>query len=277
MNTHGRVNELRDAALDYAARGWPVLPVQPRGKAPLTAHGLHDATTDPDTLHGWWDRRPNANVGLRSGVAFHALDVDAHHGGFDTLARLTLVEHEKLASGPCVLTPSGGFHLYFAPPSRPIGNRAGFVAGCDWRGEGGYVVAPPSIGANGSAYIFDPYYDSTTPLEAPDAWLVDLLDPPRPHPQATTRPRTVGSAYARAALTEECRIVAGAPAGARNDTLVRAAFSIGQLIAEGVLDATEAAGYLLGAALASGLPETEARRTLGSGLQAGADNPRRVP
>jgi Bifunctional DNA primase/polymerase, N-terminal len=277
------VNVLLDAALGYAARGWPVLPVQPRGKAPCTAHGLHDATTGPDMLREWWARWPDANVGLRTGDAFHVLDVDGQ-GGFDSLARLTLVEHEKLASGPCVLTPSGGFHLYFAPPPRQIGNRARFITGCDWRGEGGYVVAPPSVGANGTAYLWDPYFDAATPLETVDGWLVDLLDPPRPA-QATrldAAPAVLTDAYVTAALEREARAVAGTPEGGpdrpgRNHRLNVAAFNLGTLVGTGRLDRALVERVLEVAAHDCGLDQCEAASTIASGLDAGISQPRKVP
>jgi Bifunctional DNA primase/polymerase, N-terminal len=75
---HGSV---ADAAVAYAARGWPVLPLRPGGKAPLIAraeggHGVHDATIDPDRIRAWWAAHPAANVGLAAGAAFWALDVD---------------------------------------------------------------------------------------------------------------------------------------------------------------------------------------------------------
>ncbi|MGH7487948.1 MAG: bifunctional DNA primase/polymerase, partial [bacterium] len=60
---------LATAALEYAARGWPVLPIRPRAKLPLTEHGLHDATTDPELITQWWERWPDANIGIRTGVA----------------------------------------------------------------------------------------------------------------------------------------------------------------------------------------------------------------
>src|ERR1035438_7339000 len=78
-----RLGPMLEAALAYASRGWPVLPCEPRGKRPfglLVSHGLKEATTDPATIEGWWWAEPEANIGLRTGVAFDVLDVDGDEG-----------------------------------------------------------------------------------------------------------------------------------------------------------------------------------------------------
>ncbi len=85
------------------------------GKAPLTADGLHDAATDPVQVREWWARWPDANVGLRTGVAFDVLDVDGDEG-FDELARLFGGDDAVLPPGP-VATPAG-VHLSSAPTGR---------------------------------------------------------------------------------------------------------------------------------------------------------------
>lgn len=129
-----------EAALSYAARGWPVLPLQ--GKIPLTAHGVKDATVDEAVIRAWWQRWPKANVGIACGQASGLLvvDVDARSGGLDTLAGY------DLAPTLTVETGGGGLHLYYRWPDVPIvGGKGRFGAGIDCQGEGRYVVAPPSI------------------------------------------------------------------------------------------------------------------------------------
>src|ERR1039458_2652020 len=82
-SSSARLDPMLEAALAYASRGWPVLPCEPRGKRPLgrfVAHGLTEATTDPATIEEWWRAEPEANIGLRTGVAFDALDVDSDEG-----------------------------------------------------------------------------------------------------------------------------------------------------------------------------------------------------
>lgn len=136
----------KDAALAYAAWGWPVFPLREHEKVPATKHGFKDATTDATRIARWWDRHPNDNVGLPTGLAFDVVDVDAPIGVHSYLA---LLRAEKAdGTGPLpdahgrVVTASGGFHLYVKPTG--AGNRAGWHPGIDIRGRGGYVVAPPS-------------------------------------------------------------------------------------------------------------------------------------
>lgn len=267
---------LGDAALGCAARGWPVFPVAARGKAPLTRRGLYDASTDLATLRAWWAARPDANIGVRTGVAFDVLDVDGDEGVDELEARCG---GGDVPPGPVVLTPGRGLHIYVAPTGKS--NRVRFAPGFDWRGIGGYVVVPPSIGANGVRYRWWP--DDQQRIEPCPGWLLAALNGPEPArgdsqpvtgaPRPFPAPRG-SSPYAAAALDAESERVASAVEGTRNDTLVRAAFSVGQLVGAGQLDPGHVASRLLGAALACGLNDREARRTITSGLEAGITHPR---
>ena len=147
---------LRSAALKYAAQGLSVFPCKPRGKTPLTKHGLKDATCDLDQIKAWWDRWPEANVAIATGAISGTivLDVDPRHGGDDSLATLE-ASFGKLPETPTVLTGGGGLHIYFRHPGIEIPNSAGRVGpGIDVRGDGGYVIAPPSIHASGNEYLW---------------------------------------------------------------------------------------------------------------------------
>jgi hypothetical protein len=149
------------AALDYARRGLPVVPlhymVRSRrttvagcscgepgcarvGAHPLPAHGAADATTDPIRLTWWWRRFPEANVGLATGTSFDALIV---HGSVGDAARWAVIAGSLRAGGPLVRTGGDSWHFLFAPAGlasqRPWG-----LARVEWRGRGGWVVAPPS-------------------------------------------------------------------------------------------------------------------------------------
>jgi len=175
--------------------------------------------------------------------------------------------------GPAVMTPGGGVHDYFLPTG--LGNRVGFIPGCDWRGAGGYVIAAGSTGANGAEYewAIGPDDDDFPLCEAP-AWLLELLTKrPLPAPTAPTRQVTV-SAYARRALESECGRIALARQGGRNDQLNRSSFSLGQLVGSGVLNVDDAIDSLLIAAVRAGLEEREARATIASGLKSGTAQPR---
>lgn len=129
-----------DAALSYAARGWPVLPLA--GKIPTTTHGVKDATTDEATIRGWWTRAPTANVGIACGTVSGLLvvDVDARSGGLETIAGYDLPPTLTVKTG------GGGLHLYYRRPDAPIvGGKGRFGPGVDCQSDGRYVVAPPSI------------------------------------------------------------------------------------------------------------------------------------
>jgi hypothetical protein len=184
------VNFLKHA-LAYAARGWPVFPLRPRAKVPATAHGLRDATVDEARIVAWWTANPDANIAIRTGDVFDVLDVDGDEG-IDEGARLFGGGDVELPPGPAVLTPSAGLHLYFQPTG--LGNRARFRPGLDWRGQGGYVVVPPSIGANGYAYTWWPLEDCwQSELVAAPGWLVTLLEraPAAPAVNELTPERTL--------------------------------------------------------------------------------------
>jgi hypothetical protein len=146
----------------------------------------------------------------------------------------------------------------------------------DVRADGGYVIGAGSrIGER--AYTVR---DERAPIPMP-AWIADLLESKPPPGAGLSVPVTVprggqGAAYAMAALRDEARLVAAARPGTRNDTLNRAAFSLGQLVAAGLLPQLAVISALAGAAERAGLPEDEVRRTVRSGMTAGARYPREL-
>ena len=138
---------LAGAALSYARRGVPVFPCEPGGKRPLTPNGFWDATTDAPRVRAWWGRWPSANVGVPTGEksGLLVLDVDPRDGGRASLAALER-EHGPLPRTARARTGGGGAHVFFRyPPEGEVRNSAGWLGpGLDVRGEGGYVVVPPS-------------------------------------------------------------------------------------------------------------------------------------
>ena len=271
---------LLTAALAYARHGIPVLPVhtpepgggcscdrgvrcERPGKHPRLRHGLTEASTDPRLIELWWHRWPRANVGLRTGVVMDVADVDSAQGwhGF-----CHLLGGEPPA-GPRVRTGSGGWHFWFRPTGH--GNRVGVLPGLDWRGAGGYVVAPPSRHASGTDYRWVRRPGDDLP-EGPPRLRALIEGPPLP---TVRRQVAHPDRYAQAALTAQTDRVARAPVGTRNDTLNRAAFALGRLVGAGLLDATETVRELEAAAGFAGLGRAETRRTIRSGLTAG----RRMP
>ena len=78
-------NEFLDAAIEYASKGMAVFPIKPRGKEPLTRHGVKDATTNFNTIEKWWTKHPNANIGIACGLVSGGLlviDLDEKENGF---------------------------------------------------------------------------------------------------------------------------------------------------------------------------------------------------
>jgi hypothetical protein len=263
------------AALAYARRGIPVLALHnPRpeggcscgrsgcdrpGKHPRLPHGLTEASTDPRRLDLWWSRWPEANIGLRTGVIMDVVDVDTDEGGH----ALRHLVGGAMPVCPLVRTGGGGWHLWLDPIG--YGNRVRLLPGVDWRGAGGYVVAPPSRHARGTAYrwVCKP---STLPACPPA--LRDLVAGP-PSPVLPPQPIAHPDRYAEAALDAEAARVAHAPVGARNDTLNRAAFALGRLVGAGLLEERSVARELSAAARYAGLGRVETMRTIRSGLTAG--------
>jgi hypothetical protein len=193
------------AAADYLARAWSVLPVQFRSKHPLIAReGLQAKRPSAAQVSGWFRRWPDANVGIVTGEISNlvVVDIDLEHGGENSLGALqrhfgTLPETVEAKTG------GGGRHLYFTHPGRPCRNRAGLARGIDLRGDGGYVVAPPSIHPSGAGYGWVPGH---SPAELPLA----------PLPRWLTR---IGGSRAGRSLTEWRNLVrVGVPEGQRNST-----------------------------------------------------------
>lgn len=158
---------LLSAALRYAERGWKVLPLYPRTKKPIKdarlelEEGFKDASSNRNTILQWWQGVPYANIGLATGDPFDVLDID---GPQSVPALQEILGTNYNHNGPVVNTGKGK-HLYFAALTGSR-NRAGLLGGkLDYRGAGGYVVAPPSIHPSGRIYRWDENRD-------------DNLDPP---------------------------------------------------------------------------------------------------
>lgn len=140
----GPAARLVSAALWYAEQGLRVFPLMPGCKIPFPGtRGVHEATTDADAITWWWTREPKSNVGIATGHLVDVVDYDGEqaHAAWseqygETWGGLTVLG--------TVSTPRpGGLHVYV--PASGRGNRAAMVPGVDYRGSGGYVLAPPSL------------------------------------------------------------------------------------------------------------------------------------
>jgi hypothetical protein len=278
------MNPLPDAALRYARQGIAVFPLRVREKAPhRQTAGLLDAVSNEATVAGWWSgvfwpeggawlraqphreihgpRRPvrvspASNIGIATGepAGFWVLDMDGPEGA----ASLAALEARHGVLPATVEQRTGaGRHLCFALPAdgRAIRNSASKVGDkIDVRGDGGYIVAPPSIHPSGRAYAWrDGYSPWQIDFAQAPAWLLDLAARP-----ATTKPAKPAvrqadagraSRYGEAALSGACGDIVATPPGGQNTRFYEKCVSIGALVAGGAIER----GYAFDALVLAGL------------------------
>jgi len=158
------------AALAYAEKGFAVFPIyeigpagacacssacSSPGKHPRIGGGFQNASKDAEIIRQWWTQWPTANVGIATGAAsgVFVLDVDRKNNGLEELQSL-MTAHGDLPGTLYCITGGGGLHAYFKlPAGKSVPCSAGrFAPGIDVRGDGGYVVAPPSNHISGGRY-----------------------------------------------------------------------------------------------------------------------------
>jgi Bifunctional DNA primase/polymerase, N-terminal len=274
------MNELRDAALGYAALGWLVFPCRQAGKEPATKRGFYDATTNPERLKRLW-RAGDLNIGVATGAAsrFWVLDVDGAEGKAN-LARLE-AGHGALPITRTSIT-ARGYHLLFRY-SAPLPSMAGRIAPhLDTRCDRGYIVAPPSVHPSGRTYQ---WLDETCEVATAPDWIVRLA---RQRPASISERATATihpplraewhAMYGQSALQAELAQLRATAPGSRNHALNRATFKIYQLVAgheveprgidEALIDACRANRLVQDDGLAS------VRATIRSAARAGMQHPR---
>lgn len=257
-------DSLAGAALVFASTGVAVFPCAPGSKEPLTAHGFKDASADPARVASWWRKVPDANVGLPTGApnAVDIVDIDVHGeaSGFAAIAKAR--EADLVGSWVwCVRTPSGGMHVYFPHPvgleQRSWQSPRSHI---DFRGDGGYVIAPPSrIEVDGTERRYEVVaVASHVPGPVDADRLRRFLDP-------STPPRRPGYAPARGGADPEALayVVRNAPVGGRNSALFWAACRM----VEGRFDYSSTVGALGSAAVHNGLSPRETERTVISAFE----------
>ena len=177
------------AAARFAAAGVPVFPCVPDGKRPLIERGFHASTTDTGQVSAWWRRWPAANIGVPTGAASGLVVVDVDvHGPADGPASFDSAAAAGLVGGWEVLlrTPTGGMHAYY-PATPGVEQRSWQAgrAGVDFRGDGGYIIVPPSARTiDGTTALYRVAEVGAGAARTVDAKaLRDFLDP-RPAPRA---------------------------------------------------------------------------------------------
>lgn len=251
------------AALDYASRGLRVLPIAPGKKIPCNTNGCTGASCIGDQVRRWYERTPNAGVGIAGGgpARLVIIDVDGEIGALSLSSLEQTIE--RLPRTATARTRSGGRHLYFRVPAafniEQIRNSASKLGpNLDVRGTGGYVVAPPTPGYT---WVTDDEI-----AELPKAWAERIVS------------NTGQSKYTNAAIRNELQRVIDEPEFSRNDQLNKSAFALGQLVASGNLAREVVRTMLIECAIKhAGQSQREAESTADSGLRAGAEHPREIP
>lgn len=193
---------IRRAALKIAGKGKPVFPCKP-DKAPYTARGFKDAATDPARVTALWTRHRGEKIGMPTGKASGVFIVDVDR--LEALEELPLELRQELQETFTVRTPSGGLHFYLNHVDS-VTNRTGQLpAGIDIRGEGGYIIVPPSAGYT---------VEHRAPIAGAPEWLLEAL---RDEPRISSEP---GRSQSGATIPDD-----GGPIheGGRDETLTRIA------------------------------------------------------
>lgn len=182
------------AALAYAAQGWPVVPCHTiefgvctchegancgsSGKHPRTKNGCKDASKDDDVIRSWWKKWPSANIGIATGNGLFVIDIDPDKGGNDSLLELER-KYKPLPDTYVVHSGGGGRHLYYTlPPGVALRCSGGVVApGIDIRGQGGHIIAPPSLHISGRRYEVA---EASIPAVPAPEWLLTLIQQASP-------------------------------------------------------------------------------------------------
>jgi len=209
------------AALVYQRHGWSVIPLRPKDKRPAIRWQEYQCRrAEPVQIRKWLQQWPNANIAIVTGEisGILVLDIDPKHGGDESLRGLESV-HDPLRRTVEAASGGGGRHVYFAHPGGFIGNKVAVWPGIDLRGDGGYIVAPPSLHPSGRQYTWIPDHEPEHVQLAPmPVWLLDAVTEDR-------RKRHHSAGYWRE------RVRTHVQEGERNNTIASLS---GHLLAHGV-------------------------------------------
>lgn len=258
-------------AFDLAAQGLSVFPCG-HNKMPCIpkkagGRGFLDATCDPATIRRMFDRRSAVLVGVPTGDAsgFDALDIDPRHGG-DVWVRDNVL---RLPETRMHQTQSGGRHWLFhhAPGVRNSASKKGLAPGIDVRGEGGYIIMPPSPGYR--------IISDAAIAHWPD-WLLALALPPpeKPRPAASQGPREpIPQGRLQAIRDRALDRVRSAPDGGKHFVVRNMALLLGGIASDAGFTDDTAVQWLLNALPSSVKDRNAAQKTAQWGLENGRRNP----
>jgi hypothetical protein len=288
-------DELLRAALDYiTGRGWPVFvlssskvpvlncercrsehttPPQMESCGCLCCHGFYAATLDVPCVEEMVRLHPRGLLAVRTGAASGTVVIDVDAGGIPAMRRMIA---DGLLPRTLAQRTGSGYHLTYAHPGVRIVSGSGKGGpGIDVKSDDAYIVVAPSIHPRtGRPYRWlGPITQELAPL--PGYWVQRLRQPDRRVLPARVPAEAVrGTRYAIGALRRQLAELLEAEEGTRNDALNKSAFAMGQLVGAGVLGEQDATAVLEDAGQRIGLSPGEARRSVASGLRAGAQHPR---
>jgi hypothetical protein len=263
------------SAQRLAELGFYVFPCRRGSKEPAVPWST-EATRTREQIAIWWQHEPEWNLAVACGPSkLVVIDLDGQDG-VDSWNRIA-DEYPDFPETGMVRTGSGGIHLWFNRGDNDrIRNSVRRVAsGIDVRGQGGYVIVPPSLHASGRAYTWE---CSPAAVIAMPAWLTELILASTPSGLAPKRDqqsvRGAGGQQQRpgssgaAALRRGVAVLRRAPPGERNETLFLTALAVGRYVAIGRLDQVVVTRELTEAARFAGLEEAETLSTIASGFRA---------
>jgi Bifunctional DNA primase/polymerase, N-terminal len=248
---------------DHACRlNVPVFPCDAR-KRPIVAGGFKAASVDPSVIRELFAGDSAVMIGMPTGPAsgMFVVDVDVKGAarGMEWLAE----NQDALPPTLTHRTGSGGRHVFLRYPTEgAIRNSASKIApGVDVRGDGGYVIVPPSPGYT---------VICGGPVATAPAWLLSVIRQSRALPPVEQIVRGTGRLADRVMgrVVRSLDRVARAGEGQRNDTLNREAFILALLVREGLAGREDMRGELWNAARQAGLADPEIKATIGSAFAA---------
>jgi hypothetical protein len=302
------IARLVEHAISYASRGWYVFPLKLREKVSHKSAAHSDGrkwgqTIDANEIRRDFRQWPDANIGIATGEAsgFFVVETDTadgHGEGVDGAAELAMLEaeHGALPATREAISPSGSVHRYFKHPGFKIKNSASLIGpGIDVRGDGGMVVAPPSVKLSKGLYS----WRNDLPIADAAPWLLDRIvaGKVKPEPELSISRQAAalvvdpyarsgtsnahGEGYIEAALRGEYDEVMRAPKGQRNSQLNTSSLKLGHYVGSGVIDEKKVIDEMMAACESNGLLADDGRETclatIDSGLSAGKAQPKGIP
>jgi hypothetical protein len=165
------MSRMKEAALQYLGAGMNVMPIHPKTKIPCIEWTIYQKErVEPHEIDAWWMDWPNANVGIITGSISDLFVLD-----LDKTQAMDFAKDKGLPQTPMART-SKGIHVYFLFPSKLVGNKSDHDFGMDIRGEGGYVVAPPSVHESGKLYEWTKWHPWNCYRQRVPQWLMDWCE-----------------------------------------------------------------------------------------------------